>query len=67
MHYAFPTGFEVYVEGRNLSNPIARTYLNGNPLLPWAPGQQVGQSASGVGAGYSAYGRSYVAGLAYRF
>ena len=61
------TGFDVYIEGKNLTNAIARTYLNGNPLLPWAPGQLVGQDASGVGAGYSAYGRSYVAGVSYRF
>jgi hypothetical protein len=27
----------------------------------------VGQSESGVGAGYSAYGRSFVAGVSYRF
>ena len=66
-HYRFLGGFDVYVEGRNLTNAIARTYLNGNPLLPWAPGQLVGASASGVGAGYTAYGRSYVAGLSYRF
>jgi len=67
VHYRLAKGFEVYVEGKNLTNEIARTYLNGNPLLPWAPGQSVGQSASGVGAGYSAYGRSYVAGASYRF
>jgi iron complex outermembrane recepter protein len=66
-HYRFFDNFDVYVEGRNLTNAIARTYLNGNPLLPWAPGQSVGQSESGVGAGYSAYGRSFVAGLSYRF
>jgi TonB-dependent receptor len=66
VHYKFGKGFEVYVEGRNLTDAIARTYLNGNPLLPWAPGQSVGASSSGVGAGYSAYGRSYVAGVAYR-
>jgi len=66
-HYRLFKGFDVYVEGKNLTNAIARTYLNGNPLLPWAPGQTVGASASGVGAGYSAYGRSYVAGLSYRF
>jgi iron complex outermembrane recepter protein len=66
-HYRFLGGFDVYVEGRNLTNAIARTYLNGNPLLPWAPGQLVGQSESGVGAGYSAYGRSYVAGVSFRF
>ncbi len=65
-HFKFAKRFEAYIEGKNLTNSIARTYLNGNPLLPWAPGQSVGQSASGVGAGYSAYGRSFVAGLAYR-
>jgi iron complex outermembrane receptor protein len=66
-HYAVFTGFDVYIEGKNLTNAIARTYLNGNPLLPWANGQQIGQDASGVGVGYSAYGRSYVAGVSYRF
>ena len=66
VHYKFGKGFEVYVEGKNLTNSIARTYLNGNPLLPWAPGQSVGASASGVGAGYSAYGTTYVLGAAYR-
>ncbi len=66
-HYRIWKGFEVYVEGKNLTDAIARTYLNGNPLLPWAPGQAVGQSASGVGAGYSAYGRSFVVGASYRF
>jgi len=67
VHYRFLEGFEVYLEGRNLTNSIARTYLNGNPLLPWAPGQLVGQSVSGVGYGYSAYGRSYVLGASYHF
>ncbi|MBW4052689.1 MAG: TonB-dependent receptor [Proteobacteria bacterium] len=67
LHYRFGPGFEVYWEGKNLSNSIARTYLNGNPLLPWAPGQNVGGSASGVGQGYSAFGRTYVVGLAWRY
>jgi iron complex outermembrane receptor protein len=67
LHYHFWRGFEVYVEGKNLTNAIMRTYLNGNPLLPWAPGQNVGASESGVGYGYSAYGRTYVLGAAYRF
>jgi TonB-dependent receptor len=67
VHYAFGRGFEVYAEGRNLSNSIARTYLNGNPYLPWAPGQNVGASESGVGIGYSNYGRMYSLGLAYRY
>jgi iron complex outermembrane receptor protein len=66
-HYRIGHGFEVYVEGKNLTNAIARTYLDGNPLLPWAPGQLIGQSASGVGYGYSAYGRSFILGASYRY
>ncbi len=66
-HYRIYKGFEVYVEGKNLTNAIARTYLNGNPLLPWGPGQLIGASASGTGQGYSAYGRSFVLGASYRF
>jgi iron complex outermembrane recepter protein len=67
VHYAFGRGFEVFAEGKNLSNSIARSYLNGNPYLPWAPGQNVGASESGVGIGYSSYGRMYALGLAYRY
>jgi TonB-dependent receptor len=66
-HYRLGKVWQVYVEGRNLTNAIARTYLNGNPLLPWAPGQSIGQSSSGVGAGYSAYGRTYTVGLSAQF
>ena len=39
LHYKFTKEFQVYVEGKNLTDSVARTYLNGNPLLPWAPGQ----------------------------
>jgi len=67
LHYHFGHGFEVYTEGKNLTNAMARSYLNGNPLLPWAPGQSVGQSESGTGIGYSAYGRTYVLGVAYHY
>ena len=66
LHFRFGDGFEVYTEGRNLSNAVARSYLNSNPLLPWAPGQAVGASESGTGIGYSSYGRTYVLGLAWR-
>ncbi len=66
-HYKVTNKIQVYVEGKNLTNSVARTYLNGNPLLPWAPGQQVGQSASGVGAGYTAYGRFVTVGASYQF
>jgi iron complex outermembrane recepter protein len=67
VRYKFVYGFEVYAQGKNLTNSIARTYLNGNPLLPWAPGQTVGASESGVGEGYSAYGRIYTLGVAFRY
>jgi TonB-dependent receptor len=66
-HYKITKGLQVYVEGKNLTDSVARTYLNGNPLLPWAPGQSVGQSSSGVGYGYSAYGRTYTLGASYQF
>ena len=66
-HYKFTKEFQVYVEGKNLTDSVARSYLNGNPLLPWAPGQSVGQSSSGVGAGYSSYGRTYTLGASYQF
>jgi TonB-dependent receptor len=66
VHYRFGKGFEVYAEGKNLTNSIARSYLNGNPLLVWAFGQHIGTSQSGTGDGYSAYGRTYVLGVAYR-
>jgi iron complex outermembrane recepter protein len=66
LHYRFGRGFEIYTEGKNLSNSIVRSYLNSNPLLPWAPGQSVGASESGTGVGYSAYGRTYVLGISYR-
>jgi iron complex outermembrane recepter protein len=67
LHYKFTKEFQVYVEGKNLTDSVARSYLNGNPLLPWAPGQAVGQSASGVGTGYSSYGRTYTVGASYQF
>jgi iron complex outermembrane receptor protein len=67
LHYKFTKEFQMYVEGKNLTDSVARSYLNGNPLLPWAPGQAVGQSSSGVGTGYSSYGRTYTLGASYQF
>jgi outer membrane receptor protein involved in Fe transport len=67
VHYKFFDNFDVYVEGRNLTDAIVRSYLNNNPNLVWANGMATGQSASGVGYGYTAYGRTFVFGLAYRF
>ncbi len=73
-HYDWVTGtaaynvnkqLRVYVEGRNLTNSIVRTYLNGNPDEVWASGT-TGTSSS-VGAGYSAYGRTITFGMRYGF
>ncbi len=54
----------MYVEGKDLTNLIVRSYLNGDRSLVWANGEATGQS---VGAGYTAYGRSYAFGMANRF
>lgn len=56
---------KLYVEGRNLTNSIVRTYLNGDPNIIWASGS-VGTSSS-VGAGYTAYGRTFTAGVRFGF
>jgi TonB-dependent receptor len=56
---------KLYVEGRNLTNAIVRTYLNGDPNIIWASGA-VGTSSS-VGAGYTAYGRTFMAGVRFGF
>ena len=67
VHYKLLEALDVYVEGRNLTNAIQRSYLNNNPYLVWANGASTGQSASGVGYGYTAFGRTFVFGAAYRF
>ena len=59
--YDITKNIKVYVEGRNLTNSIVRTYLDGNPNEIWASGA-VGTSSS-VGAGYTAYGRTFTAGI----
>ncbi|GAA4774440.1 TonB-dependent receptor [Stakelama sediminis] len=63
--YDITKRIKVYVEGRNLTNSIVRTYLNGDPNIIWASGA-VGTSSS-VGAGYTAYGRTYTAGIRFGF
>jgi iron complex outermembrane receptor protein len=59
--YDITKGVKLFVEGRNLTNSVVRTYLNGNPYAIWASGA-VGTGSS-VGAGYTAYGRTYTAGV----
>ena len=67
LHYVITKNFHAYVKGKNLTNSMVRSYLNGDRSLVWANGEATGQSASGVGAGYTACGRSYAPGMAYRF
>lgn len=63
--YDLTKQIKLYVEGRNLTNSIVRTYLNGDPNIIWASGS-VGTSSS-VGAGYTAYGRTFTAGVRFGF
>jgi TonB-dependent receptor len=71
--YEVLEGLKVYVSGENLSNAIARTYLANRRDAIWASGATGGSSAgstgtsSAIGQGYSAYGRTYTAGISYRF
>jgi TonB-dependent receptor len=58
-------GLKLYVQGKNLTNEIARSWLGGRKDLVWSSGA-VGTSSS-VGQGYSAYGRSFTGGFSYRF
>jgi len=63
--YNITPRLRVYVEGKNLTNAIVRTYLNKNPYAIWASGA-TGTSSS-VGAGYSAYGRTFTGGVRFAF
>ena len=62
VHYQSGKGFEVYVEGKNLTNAIARTYLNGNPLLPWAPASRSGRARAAWAQATAPTARTYVVG-----
>jgi len=46
-------------------NSIVKTYLNGHPYAVWASGTT--GTSSAVGAGYTAYGRTFTFGLRYGF
>jgi TonB-dependent receptor len=63
--YQLTKEIKLYVEGKNLTDSVAKTFLNGNPYAIWANGSS--STSSGVGAGYSDYGRSYTAGIGIRF
>ncbi len=63
--YELLPGLKLYLEGKNLSNAIARTYLANRPDAVWSSG--VTTTGSSIGQGYSAFGRTYTLGASYRF
>jgi iron complex outermembrane receptor protein len=67
LSFEFLPGFRAYIEGKNLSNAIQRTYLANRQDAVWAFGAPSAGTGSSVGQGYSAYGRSYTIGFSYRF
>ncbi|MFM2287486.1 MAG: hypothetical protein RL684_629, partial [Pseudomonadota bacterium] len=62
--YEFSKGFKVYLEGKNLTDAIARSYLNGRSDAVWSSG--VSGTSSSLGQGYTAYGRTFLLGINYR-
>lgn len=62
--YEFAKGFKFYLEGRNLTDAIARTYLNGRSDAIWSSG--ISGTHSSLGQGYTAYGRTFLAGVTWR-
>jgi len=63
--YEIVPGLKLYFEGKNLSNAIARSYLANRADGVWSAG--VTGISSSLGQGYTAYGRTYTAGVSYRF
>jgi TonB-dependent receptor len=65
LSYDILKDFRIYVEGKNLANAIARTYLANRSDAVWSAGNT--GTGSSVGQGYTAYGRTYTLGLSYHF
>ena len=65
LSYQLTQDLKIYVSGKNLSNAVAKSFLGGRPDAVWSSGT-TGISSS-VGEGYSAYGRSFTAGVSLRF
>ncbi len=55
----------IYIEGKNLSNAISRTYLANRADAVWSGG--LTNTGSSIGQGYSVFGRSFTLGASYRF
>jgi iron complex outermembrane recepter protein len=74
LSYELVKGFKIYLEGKNLANAIARSYLGNRQDAVWASGttststtSSSSGTSSAVGQGYTAFGRMYTLGLSYRF
>jgi TonB-dependent receptor len=65
LSYDILKDFKIYLEGKNLANAIARTYLANRSDAVWSAGNT--GTGSSVGQGYTAYGRTYTLGLSYHF
>ena len=46
LHHVITNNFDAYVEGKNLTNSIVRSYLIGDRSLVWANGAATGQGFS---------------------
>jgi len=63
--YQVTRELKVYLEGKNLLDAVAKSFLAGRSDAIWSSGT-TGTSSS-VGQGYSAYGRTFTAGVSLRF
>ncbi|MDI7775746.1 TonB-dependent receptor [Asticcacaulis sp. EMRT-3] len=63
--YAVTPRIKVYIEGKNLTNTIVRTFLNGDENAIWSAGAT--GTGSGVDSGYSAFGRTITVGVGMSF
>jgi iron complex outermembrane receptor protein len=63
--YQLRPQIKIYLEGKNLADSVAKTFLNGRRDAIWSAGSTA--AGSSVGQGYSAYGRTFTAGIAVRF
>jgi len=62
--YEITKDVKIYVEGKNLTNSIFKSFANGRTDTIYSNGA-VGTSSS-VGNGYSAYGRTFVIGMSFK-
>jgi iron complex outermembrane recepter protein len=62
LNYRVNKNLKVYVEGKNLTDAVYKTYLNGNHMEIYGAG-----GTPQTGPGYAAYGRTFKVGVAFTF